>query len=293
MGYVFVCRNCEYSVDKDWRGRCPKCKGWYRSHQRITSDDGEVTALTEGQPISLADAIKLVQTNGLDRKIPTNLPGVDWVFYDGLPVKGGGVFLTAESGCGKTTLLMRLFIELTKSKINTMFISAENSIIDLGAQFSRLAQFHNVQTDKLNLLAEKDKDTIIEKLETFNAQVFAVDSLHAVLNVTDESGYDLAVGSTTAVAYLGREIKRISEERQVIIFAIGHHNNDGTIAGGSHLRHMLDGTLVLRHFSKNKKDRRRILRFEGKSRFGPDDREALFEMSKEGDFLDHGPYEVE
>ena len=75
------------------------------------------------------------------------------------------------------------------------------------------------------------------------------------------------------------------------MFAIGHVNNDGTVAGGANIRHMLDATLVLRRGS-NDKDPTRILQFEGKSRFGPIGRQARFEMRNSG-MVDCGPIKEE
>ena len=205
----------------------------------------------------------------------------------GLPKLGGGILFTAPAGCGKSTLMQELGRSLAERDIKCLYCSSEQTLPELGQQFAWLGPPGKKCARHFLLLHETDRDEIVYQIEKSRARVAVVDSLHAVENVTDDDGVPLSAGHPNAVARVAIDLKRVAAEREMTIFCIGHMKEDGTIAGGTRVRHVLDATLVLRPGS-GERDPRRILEFEGKSRFGPRGRRALFMMTESG-LEDRGP----
>ena len=110
-----------------------------------------------------------------------------------------------------------------------------------------------------------------------------------IMGITDEDGYSMASGSDRAVTRVAKEVRRLADELEFLVFLVGHMNNDGSMAGSAHLRHAVDATLTLQ-YKTDDKDPHRILCFEKKTRFGTPGRRALFVMRKDG-LKDLGPYE--
>ena len=234
-------------------------------------------------PISAGDLIAGMVNDPALIKRATGWPGFDWVFDGGLPMFGA-IMICASSGTGKSTLLWHLLCLLAQHKVDDLYISAEQTLRDLGRQFSR---FGPAPSKHMIVHAETDRDSILSTIEKLRPRVVVIDSIHAVEGITDSEGFALATGGVTAVSQLGRDIKRLASELEILIFAVGHMNNDGTVAGGANVRHMLDATLVMRR-GINDRDPKRVLEFDGKSRFGPIGRQALFEMREDG-LIDKGP----
>ncbi len=280
MPVAYQCRWCKGPpLPHPWEGACPNCKGYYRANRIHVAEgdveDAEMGVLEEGEPISAGDLMKIVGPE--IKRYETGLVGLDYICHGGLPEMGAAVLLAAEPGTGKSTLMMVLLKALAARGIGGLYISAEQSLKDLGQQFSWLAPFPQKH---MILHHATRRDEIVAAIEKSRAKVVVVDSLQAVTSITDDEGYSMAHGHAAAVAHVGMELKRLAGQNEMTIFAIGHVNKDGKIAGGSRVIHWLDGTLVFRHGGgeADPKDPRRILQFEGKSRLCPLGRKALFRM---------------
>jgi len=285
---AYQCRFCKGPpLPQQWEGACPNCRGFYRS-LRVYVRDGEIDGaerqlVEDGEPISAGDLINYSRET--KRVISTGFAGVDWLFNGGLPAFGA-ILLAATSGCGKSTFLVETFRNLAHQGIDSLFITAEQALKEWGQQFTWLGKF---PTKHMVIHAAKDKDDIFHVIEKSEAKIVALDSVHTVEGITDDEGNPLATAHVAAVSQLGRDVKRLAGERGILIFAVGHINNDGTIAGGANVRHMLDASLLMKR-PKNLSDPRRWLEFEGKTRFGPLGRRVLLEMGEHG-LIDKGPVE--
>lgn len=287
MPVAYQCRRCKGPpLDREPEGPCPNCGGFYR-HDRVNVYDGEVKGarlptIKDGEPVSAGD---LMDVLGRTARIETGMPGVDWVFGGGLP-KINTILLASPEGVGKSTFLMELFRRLARLDIDSLYISAEQELKKLAGNFAWLGPFPKKH---MVLHHAVDKDEIFRAIEKSRARVFALDSIHAVENVTDPDGFTLAKGQPTAVERIATDATRLASEKEVLIFIVGHVNNDGSLAGGAHLRHVLDANLVLRQPpGAREDDPERILRFERKTRFAPRGRRALFMMGTTG-LEDRGP----
>lgn len=289
MPVAYQCRRCKGPpLPQEPEGRCPNCGGFYR-HTRIYIADGDVDGaesqgIEDGEPISAGDLFKSI---GAVTRVPVpNMPGLNHVLNGGLPPFGGAILMCSPAGTGKSTLLMVALRNLAEADVKSIYVSAEQTLTDLGQQFSWLGAPSKKCSRHMLLNHLRSRDDILDCLEKSGARVAVVDSLHAVTDVTDDQGFPLSAGHANAVAQVGTDLKRLAGERQMVIFAVGHVLNDGTIAGGTRVRHMLDATMVLRP-GANERDPIRILEFEGKNRFGPRGRQARMEM-REDAFVDAG-----
>ena len=235
------------------------------------------------EPISAAD-LMAGEDDEDQGKRPCGLPGVDWVFDGGLPYFGTAL-VCSPGGSGKSTFLWELLKKVSTKERGTLYLSSEQSLKSLRRQLKRCGP----PPVHMTVHAEQDYDKIIRTIEKEQPKILVLDSLHHVINITDEAGFNLAAGSPTAVTHVAKSIISLTSELEFLAFLVGHMNNDGTMAGGAHLRHAVDGTLVIRRLNPLiQKDPRRILEFENKSRFGEIGRRALFEMTKDG-MKDRGP----
>lgn len=292
MPVAWECRRCKKREAQEWEAPCKHCGSFFRAVKTFVGD-GEV----DGAELATIDDDKAIPAGDLMRsigdvsslKVDTGMPGINHVFGGGLP-RSGAVLFCGESGAGKSTLITELFRTMAKRRRASVYITAEQDLLSFAQQMSWLGP---LPSKYMLIRHAKDQDEIIDTIEEHRAYLYALDSLHAVENVTDEKGYDLATGHWPALVRLASQLNELAAKRRAVIFAVGHVNNDGTLAGGSSARHMLNATLVLRKWPgltgfAREKDPRRILQFEGKTRFGPLGRRALFSMQEEG-FFDKGP----
>jgi predicted ATP-dependent serine protease len=267
-----------------WDGACPNCGRLYRAEQVSVADgEGMIAPIREGEAASMADLIATLDDED-EARIATGLPGLDYVLGGGLPLSSCALLLAAPEGAGKSTLILELFRSLAQRKVATLYVNAEQSAKAFARQHKRLGAF---SSERQLVAAESDASAIFDLLDRHRPQVACIDSLHTVEGVMDAMGVPFTTGGVSAVSQLGRDLKRYADDQSMTIFAIGHVNNDGQIAGGTHLRHMLDATLFLDRGADGA-DKRRILRTEGKSRIGESGRRALFRMTDDG-LLDCGP----
>lgn len=266
---------------------CPLCGGFYRAEiVRVRDgDDSSPMVVGDSAVVSFGDAQKVVAAREGDepQRIETGMPGVDYVLGGGIKTRSA-VLICGDEGAGKSTLIIELFRHLAKRKIKTLYINAEQSTEALCEQHERLGKLD----DKYQLLlCESRWPRILSALEKEDPAVAAIDSLHAVEEVEDEEGNLYASGHGSAIGRLGRDIKKFVDESRCAIFAVGHLNIDGSMAGGKLIRYMLDGKLRFRR-GKNLQDPMRYLETEGKLRHGRDGRRCKMKMLDTG-LIDCGP----
>ena len=281
-----VCRGCRAVRLPPIEGPCPHCRGYYRTvvPRGRAEDDG---APDEGPESAAA----LLARHGDDASLslrPTGLSGLDHVFGGGLP-EAGVILLSAKEGTGKTSLLWELFLSLALQRIRSQYLSLEQGKKQLVQQFSRFGAERIERAGRhLIIDAQKSLADVLDSVDRCRPEVAAIDSVHWVQGVLDDHGEPMKSGSAGAVERVAREVKALADDLGVLVFLVGHMNNDGSMAGGHALRHAVDATLGLHRKTDNPRDPRRVLRFETKTRYGEMGREALFRMSDDG-FRDCGP----
>ena len=125
---------------------------------------------------------------------------------------------------------------------------------------------------------------MIKAVEVVDPDIMIVDSIQTI----SDSGVQSTPGSMTQVRECTMRILRLTKEKSLTVFLIGHITKDGMIAGPKILEHMVDCVL---YFEGERDTSFRILRAV-KNRFGSTNEIGVFEMESEGLICVENPSEV-
>jgi len=174
---------------------------------------------------------------------------------------------TGEAGAGKTTMMLTLADNLTRSGAVTVFNTAEESLFQVKAACERLglrkgfAVGSETNVDDLIKKADKFRNTEKNKGKPF---MLIVDSLQCM-----DDGHFSTGRITTATAE--RSLEKLTnwcKENYTNAIIIGQVTKGGSFAGSNKLKHMVDGMICLT-IEKKDKDLLGCRRLETvKNRFG-------------------------
>lgn len=277
-----VCRVCKTVRPPPIEGPCPTCGGYVRCVPKRRRGGMDEDDMPQG-PMPVAALLD--QDPKATKRRPTGLHGVDHVFGGGLP-DTGTVLFCAREGTGKTSLLVEVCLHL---RIRSLLLSTEQSKQELIDQFARFGAERIRASKHMFVESATEMDDILDIIEEVRPKVLALDSLHDIEGVSDDNGNPLTGSGERAVTRAAKVLCRLAREQKFFAFLVGHMTNEGTMMGGAHLRHAVGSVLGLYRFKEDvDSDPRRILRFQGKTRYGPLGRQALFRMTDKG-FTDEGP----
>ena len=184
-------------------------------------------------------------------------------------VAGSVVLLSGEPGIGKSTLLLQICSELSRSR-RVLYVSGEESKGQLKLRAERLG----IQGDEIYLLVETDIETILSESERIRPDVIVIDS---VQTLTSEK-YTSGAGSITQVREGAQAFINYGKTNHCAVFLVGHVNKEGTISGPKTLEHMVDAVL---YFEGERTNSYRIIRAI-KNRYGSTNEIGVFEMGDRG-----------
>ncbi len=264
MKMLYICKVCGYESVK-WFGRCPQCQSWNSSEQ-IRSD--RISQKTRHREIPKAQRLSEVSSLS-DKRIRTPFSEFDRTLGGGI-VPGSLVLIGGDPGIGKSTLLLQVCGCVSDRDIKTLYVSGEESPQQIKLRAERL----KIDSRELYILSSTTIEEIEENIERLSPQLLVIDSVQTMRSEALPS----APGSISQISEVTSRIQRISKERHICTFIIGHVTKHGAIAGPKALEHMVDTVL---YFEGDTYYTYRILR-TAKNRFGPSNEIGVFEMSGEG-----------
>ena len=264
---IYICSDCG-SETTNWAGKCPACGSWNtlkelkttagrtKTRQSIVSDP-------EVRPKKIADL-----STSEELRFMTGIPELDRVLGGGA-VNGSLNLIGGAPGIGKSTLLLQMCGTIASDSA-VLYITGEESERQIKLRADRL----HVSGEQLYVFAETDMDRIVNAIETVDPDIVIIDSIQTISDASVQS----TPGSMTQIRECTMRIMRLTKEKGVTVFLIGHITKDGTIAGPKILEHMVDCVL---YFEGEQDTSFRILR-SVKNRFGSTNEIGVFEMEADG-----------
>lgn len=260
---TFVCRECGATSIK-WLGRCPDCASW-NSFDEI--EIKEAFSVTKKEFTNKAEKFSELKTTEYIRS-HTGMEELDRVLGGGL-VDGSVVLLSGEPGIGKSTLLLQICSELSKTA-KVIYVSGEESKGQLKLRAERL----KINSDSLYLLTETDTDAVLVECDRLKPDVIIIDSIQTM----SSERFTSVQGSITQVRESAMSLIAYAKKFGAAVFLVGHVNKEGGISGPKILEHMVDAVL---YFEGERTNSYRIIRAI-KNRFGSTNEIGVFEMGDIG-----------
>ncbi|HEU4388941.1 MAG TPA: DNA repair protein RadA [Blastocatellia bacterium] len=263
---VFVCQQCGSQQSK-WMGKCPDCGEWNSLAEEspsATTDSRGLVRLHKTQPVAYSD----IESQD-DARQSSGIAEFDRVLGGGI-VPGSLVLIGGDPGIGKSTLLLQVSDQLTKTFGKVLYVSGEESERQIKLRGERLG----VNPQGLYLLAETCLERVFEEIDRLDPRAIVVDSVQTEFSMKLES----APGSVSQVREVAGQFLMLAKNRSIPVFLIGHVTKEGAIAGPKTLEHIVDTVL---YFEGERHHNHRIVRAV-KNRFGAANELGIFEMTGAG-----------
>jgi DNA repair protein RadA/Sms len=264
---VYICTECGNESAR-WQGQCPACANWNTLTEEIVARAR--TPLGTGRSGTGAVPISLCEVAGSDgERWTTGIDEFDFVLGGGI-VPGSVVLIGGEPGIGKSTLLLQVAAQLQNSGHSTLYVSGEESALQVRLRADRLAS----GAGAVMILPETELETILERAAGTAPKVLLVDSIQTVFSHDLEG----APGNVGQVRECAARFQRFAKDSGTAVFLVGHVTKGGGIAGPKTLEHIVDTVL---YFEDAGGQDHRVLRAT-KNRFGGVDEIGVFRMSAGG-----------
>lgn len=262
---IYCCSECGAETP-NWSGKCPSCGAWNSlvevKFDSASSGKNGRSRLERSRPKKITE---LDMTE--EMRISTGISELDRVLGGGA-VCGSLILVGGAPGIGKSTLLLQMCANLENRKI--LYVTGEESERQLKLRAVRLG----LEGANILVLAETDLDAILECINIQEPEIVIIDSIQTI------AGGDVASapGSVSQVRDCTMQIMRVTKEKGLTVFVVGHITKEGSIAGPKILEHMVDCVL---YFEGERNTSFRILR-AAKNRFGSTNEIGVFEMDDKG-----------
>lgn len=273
---VFVCSECGTTSIK-WLGKCPSCGSWDTFEEEFINENKNVSKTKKLNSNNRAEKISELKIPDYIRT-KTGMNELDRVLGGGL-VDSSVVLLSGEPGIGKSTLLLQICQELSKTR-SLLYVSGEESRGQLKLRAERL----NINGESIYLMTETDTDAILQQCEELKPDVLIIDSIQTLVSEAVSS----PPGSITQVRECALTLINYAKNNNAAVFIVGHVNKEGGISGPKILEHMVDAVL---YFEGERTNSYRIIRAI-KNRFGSTNEIGVFAMSEKGLIEIPNPSEV-
>ncbi len=267
----FVCNNCGKTFAK-WAGRCENCGTWNSLVEQIIEDEASAkSAIAKGQVSGRelkVDGIKNIEPSDAKARLKTEFKDLNTVLGGGI-LQGSVSLLSGQPGIGKSTLLMQICAEISKTA-PVLYISGEESAGQVKLRAKRLG----AESDQLFFASSTSGNDIAKTIESGKFKLVIVDSIQT-LSLAEISS---APGTVSQVNNCGNLIIRAAKATDTAVVIVGHVTKDGTLAGPKILEHLVD---VVLNFEGDRYGGFKTVRAV-KNRFGGTNEVAIFEMNEQG-----------
>lgn len=266
----YVCADCGH-VAVRWLGKCPSCEayGTFQEEQLQTTTPAsdsprhQAWAGTTSSPTPLSQVKEDTYV-----RTPSHMAEFDHVLGGGL-VDRSVILIGGDPGIGKSTLLLQVLAEYSKTK-KVMYCTGEESEGQIKMRATRLG----CDNADITLLSEVNLEAIFEHCKRFKPEILVIDSIQTMYSSLLQS----APGSVGQVKECAAQLNRMAKSQGVTLFLIGHVTKDGNLAGPRVLEHIVDTVL---YFEGTSGMSFRMLRAI-KNRFGAAHEIAVFAMTEKG-----------
>ena len=186
-----------------------------------------------------------------NRRMKTGISKIDSLFDAGI-LPGSTFTITAQAGCGKTTLMLQILEGLAKNGYKVGYCSGEESVYQLAYTCNRIG------VKRVEIANITDIDQISKLAENYDLLI--VDSFQAL---TTKTKMNMRQKEIFAVQTLVRKCK----ETECSIGFIMHLTKDGKLKGSTVVPHTVDACLNIDRVADLDEGARNI-NFS-KNRFGP------------------------
>ena len=163
---IYVCTQCGETSPR-WLGRCPSCGAWNTMTEDVVAEPAKASSgkaaaapRVTGQTSLVPQKLKSISTTEEKSRIVTGISELDRVLGGGIVI-GSVTLIGGEPGIGKSTILLQLCGEVSKTK-NVLYVTGEESVRQIKLRAVRL----NVPEDNISLVAESDVDEICGLIES-------------------------------------------------------------------------------------------------------------------------------
>ncbi len=265
---AFVCSECGAEFTK-WQGQCGECGAWnsVTEFRLPVEPRGERAVGYAGVAAGQVQRLDQISLDELPR-FSSGAGEFDRVLGGGV-VPGSAILIGGQPGAGKSTLLLQTMCALA-AQMPALYVTGEESLQQVAMRAQRL----QLPTDKLQLLAETDIQSIVEQARRVNPKVLVVDSIQVVHDPEISS----APGSVSQVRECAATLTRFAKQSGTALLLVGHVTKEGSLAGPKVLEHMIDCSIML---EGDNDSRFRTLRGI-KNRFGAVNELGVFAMTEHG-----------
>lgn len=263
----FICSKCN-AVFLGWQAKCTNC-GNFGTIEEVEASSYK----TLDEDIVKTDVQKLKNINiDKDIRFITGIKELNRVLGGGV-VKDSVNILTARPGCGKSTLLLQLALDFARKKIKTLYISAEESALQIKSRANRITKDI---PDDIFIHSTTIMDDAIKSIKKTDAEIIILDSIQTV---TLNEFTARAASPTQTVECISKLVTLAKDpNKKRAVFIVCHMTKQDEMAGLRTLEHMVDSVLLLEGQSD---DSLRTLT-STKNRFGRTGEVGLFKMEENG-----------
>lgn len=199
----------------------------------------------------------------------TGIEELDRALGGGL-VPGSVTLIGGEPGIGKSTLLLQVASELSRSARTTLIASAEESV----EQISRRAARLGVHETHIKVCVTSSLSDVLALAGSERPELLIVDSVQTIFD-HEAAG---SAGSVSQVRDCAAQLVHFAKTEKIATVLIGHVTKEGSLAGPRVLEHLVD---TVCSFEGDRHHALRVLCVV-KHRFGPSGELGIFEMTSDG-----------